>query len=77
MRTEKHSLNASLSDNLDYLRSIMDHGPDITIREFEFGRSDRRIAVVYMDGVSDRLTVNEFVLKTLAIDEAEETSCWR
>ena len=30
-----------------------------------------------MDGVSDRLTVNEFVLKTLAIDEAEETSCWR
>ncbi|WP_240545819.1 spore germination protein [Paenibacillus artemisiicola] len=66
----KRSIDPHLGENLDYLRTIMGQSPDITIREFEYGQTGRQIAVAYAEGISDRPTVDAFVLKVLAIDEA-------
>ncbi|WP_274649220.1 spore germination protein [Paenibacillus humicola] len=68
----KITIDAQIKDNLDYVRAIVGESPDITIREFEYGRSGKKIAVVYADGISDKKIVNEFILKPLAITNKQD-----
>ncbi|MRH42061.1 spore germination protein [Aquibacillus halophilus] len=64
-----HSISQSLTDNLNTISKDLGGSADVIIREFELGETDqRKIGVMYTDGLADSTTVQEFVLKTLMID---------
>ncbi|MDR6879247.1 spore germination protein KA [Bacillus sp. 3255] len=61
----KSLLFPELSENLHYIRVLLGHSPDITIRQFELGSVGAQVAAVYTNGVTDRKMVNGFVLHAL------------
>ena len=69
----KHLIDPRLSENLQYIRTQLGNSPDITVRQFEVGGSLTQVAVVYTNGVTDKKSVNEFILHSLMIDTAKET----
>ncbi|WP_240688908.1 spore germination protein [Ammoniphilus sp. YIM 78166] len=70
---EKRLLDRDLQVNLDQLKEELGNSQDIIIREFNMAHSMVRLAVIYMDGLTDKQMVNDFVMRSLMIDTAEQT----
>lgn len=72
--TDGPSLHHDLKENLQQIKQKVGNSPDVIIREFEIGSSQVQIAaVLYTDGLADKNMVNDFVMRSLIIDTAEET----
>ncbi|MGO4546435.1 spore germination protein [Paenibacillus sp. 2TAB23] len=61
-------LSPRLSDNLMFLKNELGNSPDIIIRQFEMGENRAQAGAVYLDGITDKNIVNQFILHSLMID---------
>ncbi|WP_017726100.1 spore germination protein [Halalkalibacterium ligniniphilum] len=71
--TVKRSLHRQLKENLNNLKQELGNSPDMIIREFELGNDQLQVAIVYTDGLADKEIVNNFVMRSLMFEAAEET----
>ncbi|TYP76528.1 spore germination protein [Paenibacillus methanolicus] len=60
--------SAQLEDNLAYLKAELGGSPDIVFRRIQIGAAQTKAAAVYTDGITDKQTVNEFILRTLMLE---------
>ncbi len=64
--------------NLRTLRESLGPSPDIIVRELHVGPRNKRLALLYLDGMTDKKTVNDTIIKPLIYDihlmDKEETS---
>ncbi|MFD1065157.1 spore germination protein [Oceanobacillus locisalsi] len=60
------SIGTSLTENLNIIKQKTGNSPDIIIRHLPFGNaSEVSTAIVYVDGLVDNPTINEFLVQTL------------
>lgn len=60
------SIGTSITENLNIIKQKTGHSPDIIIRTLPFGDvPEVTIAIVYVDGLVDNPTINEFLVQTL------------
>lgn len=62
------SINPSLADNINFIKNELGNSPDIIIRLFEIGANQTQAGAVYLDGITDKEMVNQFILHSLMID---------
>ncbi|KAA0566696.1 spore germination protein [Bacillus sp. CH30_1T] len=63
----------SLSDNLDIIRQKTGNSSDLVVRHLKMGRdSDIKTAIVYIAGIVDNRTIQEFLLQTMMKDDDKE-----
>ncbi|WP_308036049.1 spore germination protein [Virgibacillus sp. AGTR] len=60
-------LDANIDDNLESIKEMLDSPNDLVMRRFHLG--EHKCAIVYIDGLSDKATIEENVLKNLEIIE--------
>ncbi|WP_080875443.1 spore germination protein [Oceanobacillus timonensis] len=66
------SIGTSLTENLNIIKQKTGNSPDIVIRTLPFGQEPEvSTAIVYVDGLVDNPTINEFLVQTLE-DSAQE-----
>jgi spore germination protein KA len=68
--------NQPLQEDLDHtlsrIKQELGNSPDLIIRTFQMGsESKNRVATVYMDGLTDKEKVNDFVARSLLIEPVE------
>jgi spore germination protein KA len=66
-------LHHDLKTNLNRIRQEVGNSPDVIIREFGIGSPQVQVAVVFIDNMIDKKLVDDFVMRSLMIDIAEET----
>jgi spore germination protein KA len=63
----------SLSVNLDIIRQKTGNSSDLVVRHLKMGRdSDIKTAIVYIEGIVDNRTIQEFLLQTMMKDDDKE-----
>lgn len=67
--TSKLFLN--LDENLQKIKEILDNPDDLIVRKFTIGLTDHSCAVVYLDGLIDKLLINEQVIKNIQIESTK------
>jgi len=65
--TGKDILGPGLQHNLELLRGLLGDNPDFIFREFLIGNS-LHAALIFLDGMADKTTVNESILQPLMYD---------
>ena len=95
LRVENQSLqmapiSSDLSDNISYLWTIFTLTPDLIIREFIIKQTGSHAALVYLDGLTDKNSINNNILlplmyqtsigedgiPTVAVGHASSASSW-
>ncbi|MGG1520238.1 spore germination protein [Paenibacillus oryzisoli] len=66
--SENLPFSSVLGENLTYIRNLLGHSPDITIRQLTFSATNTQVAVVYTNGVIDKELVNKVVIHGLMIE---------
>ena len=62
-------LKTSLKENLTTLHFILADCSDVVFREFNFAQlPDIRLALIYVDGLADKIQVSNFVMRTLSLE---------
>ncbi|WP_286925139.1 MULTISPECIES: spore germination protein [Lysinibacillus] len=65
-------LYSSLSSNVKLIRNTLGNSNDLIIREITIGKAEKHtIAIVYMDGLSDKTTISDTVIDKLMLDLVE------
>ncbi|WP_051250737.1 spore germination protein [Paenibacillus harenae] len=64
----KMPLFSRLTENLAYIKNELGDSPDIIVRKFEIGTSQTAAGAVYMDGITDKNMVNQYILQSLMLD---------
>lgn len=66
-------IQASLSVNLDIIRQKTGNSSDIVVRQLKMGRdSDIKTAIVYIEGIVDNQSIQEFLLQSMMKDDDKE-----
>jgi len=70
-------LSADLQTNLRRIRAIFSECSDVIYREFDFAQDERiKLALVYVDGMSDKIQISAQIMRSLMLDaplvESEE-----
>lgn len=63
----KHiKLSRELAENIDLIRQVLGQSDDLIVREFDIGnQSTKQAAVIFVDGLTDRNVIDEYVLGSL------------
>ncbi|GAA0364453.1 spore germination protein [Bacillus horti] len=62
-------LSRSIEENLEMVRKVFGESDDVVLREFNIATESRlRAAIVYIDGLTDRNVIDEYILGGLMID---------
>ncbi|QJD88285.1 spore germination protein [Cohnella herbarum] len=81
-----NSLSKKLSDNLQYLNQLFDMAPDLVIRHIHSDQGAVYAALVYLDGMTDKNSIENNILRDLARGKApnevsvgsiKQTSEWK
>lgn len=56
-------ISKKVDTNLKYLKSILKDNTDIVYRDFYFG--DHKAALIYVDGMADKILLDEYVLQSI------------
>ncbi|MBX4148680.1 spore germination protein [Paenibacillus lautus] len=65
----QYAIGTSLEDNLNVIKQKTGNSPDIISRTLTLGYDPKvSIAVIYVDGLVDNPTINEFILKSMEND---------
>ncbi|MFP3888273.1 spore germination protein [Priestia filamentosa] len=68
------NINSSLSANLDTIKQKTGNSSDIIIRQLKMGENfDIKIAIVYVEGIVDNQSIQEFLLESIMKDDYKET----
>jgi hypothetical protein len=49
-------------------KQIIDHNSDVIIRSFQFGFTQIEVAIVYIDGLTDKMIIQDKILKSIMYD---------
>lgn len=64
-------LSVNLSGNLDILKKVLGSSEDVITRKFVFGGDEQiSAALIYLDGMVDKATVNESIMRPLMYDSS-------
>ncbi|OJF18359.1 MAG: spore gernimation protein [Bacillaceae bacterium G1] len=59
-------LSPNLSENIDYIRSILGDSDDLVIRNFVLAcQPDKKAAIVFIDGLINATLIDDYILKSL------------
>lgn len=61
-----------LADNLEELQDRLGNSPDIVIRRIKSTTTQIEVAAIYIEGIIDKLLINEFVEHTMSFDKLSE-----
>lgn len=65
-------LSPDLPTNLQYIKKILNNCSDLIDREFVFAQNEQiRLALVYIDGLTDKRQVSEHIMKALSLEVPE------
>lgn len=71
----KTKISKNLNENIEIIKTILKDCDDVIFREFEVGWDDKiRMFLFYVDGMADKLLLDEFVLMPLMISSREVPS---
>ncbi|UVI28369.1 spore germination protein [Paenibacillus spongiae] len=70
--TEKAPINRELSANLNRLKQSFSLAPDLVFRHFQIVHSGASAALVYLDGLADKQTIQEHILRELIHGASEQ-----
>lgn len=65
----KKEIDIWTKNNMNYLRQLLKDNSDMVFREFNL--KDRKVGLVYIDGMADKLLLNEYVIEPI-MDNLEE-----
>ncbi|WP_175991524.1 spore germination protein [Bacillus sp. Marseille-Q1617] len=72
VHSEDH-IQESLSANLDIIRQKTGNSSDVVVRQLKLGRySDIKTAIVYIEGIVDNQSIEEFLLQSMMKDDDKE-----
>ena len=66
-------LYTDLNTNLDKIKSELGNSPDLNIRHFELGSFQAQAAAVFVDTLVDSKLVEEFIMRSLMTNTAQES----
>ncbi|MFP5108615.1 spore germination protein [Neobacillus sp. C211] len=70
--TEGYSLEPNLETMLHKIKQEIGDSPDLVIRSFQIGSTPSiPVGVVYISGLTDEQSVNEYVIRSLMVDTAD------
>ncbi|WP_257347416.1 spore germination protein [Pseudalkalibacillus decolorationis] len=61
-------LFTELNENLHNIKKLLDEPSDLMIREFTIGNTDHRCAIVYIEGLTDKLLIDTSVIKNIQME---------
>lgn len=62
-------LSRDLDENIDLLRKVFGQSDDVVVRDFHIaGQGHLRAAIIYIDGLTDRNVIDEYILGVLMSD---------
>jgi spore germination protein len=61
-------LFSNLDENLYYIKAMLDKPSDLITREFTIGNTQHRCAIVYLDGLADKMVINDQIIKNIQIE---------
>lgn len=68
-------LSNNIEENLKYLREIFNNCSDVVFREFLLAQREQiKLAMIYIDGLTDKTRVSEEIMKALALEVPMATS---
>ncbi|RCW45511.1 spore germination protein [Paenibacillus prosopidis] len=67
-RGAKLFLSPVLADNLAHIQNELGNSPDIIVKLFEIGTSRTQAGAVYVDGITDKNMVNQYILHSLMLE---------
>lgn len=68
MSNQTNELTLSLKTNLQRIQEGLGNGSDLKINQLKIGRTgDVSIAVIFIDGLVDKMTIQEFIIKALIV----------
>ncbi|MBD0381056.1 spore germination protein [Paenibacillus sedimenti] len=62
-----------LQQNLQQISQALGNSPDLKIREFEIRNSKVQAASVFIDNLTDKVVVDDFIMRSLMNDTAQDT----
>lgn len=62
------SISADLKQNVATLQSMFTHTPDLNVREFTIKHSGEQATLVYLDGLADKNSINNDILRPLQFE---------
>lgn len=65
----KTEISVDLDENLKYIKNLLKDNSDIIFREFYIGKY--KAFLIYIDGMGDKILLNDFILETLMIEKDE------
>lgn len=68
----KKEISEKIEDNISYLKEVLKDASDIVYREFSAG--DSKFLLMYIDGMGDKVLLDEFILKPLLLRGSEAES---
>ncbi|MBO1515286.1 spore germination protein [Metabacillus bambusae] len=68
-----HKLQQDLDQMLHQIKKDLGNSPDVIVRTFQIARgSQNQVAAVYMEGLTDKEKINDFVARSLLIDPVDD-----
>lgn len=65
-------LNSDLESNVALMKGLFNSTSDLVVREFHFGHNkDVQVALVYIDGLTDKVMISESIMKPLIMHTLE------
>src|SRR5574339_642222 len=58
-------LTGDYSENLSLIKSEIGHNSDVNFREVRMGEANHRVAIVFIDGLSDTEMINSHIISDL------------
>ncbi|MGW8424990.1 spore germination protein [Peribacillus simplex] len=66
---ETKLISSDLQYNLDHIKKTLGNSSDLVIRDFQAGKNGEiKLGIVYTDGLTDSVSVQDFILDTLMIE---------
>lgn len=63
----REEISISINNNLEYVKGLFENSSDVVFREFMMG--DKKISIIYIDGMTDKVLIDDFVIKNLMLAE--------
>lgn len=62
-------ITSDLKFNINYIKEMLGNSSDIVTRDFQAGEAGNiNLAIVYTDGLSDKVVIQDFILETLMLE---------
>ncbi|UUZ94746.1 spore germination protein [Paenibacillus sp. P25] len=69
--SNKSVLHPDLQEKLERIKQELGNSPDVKIREFEIGSLQVQAAAVFIDNLTDKTIVDDFIMRSLMIETAQ------